>query len=282
MNTKTPSIALTIAGSDCCSGAGIQADLKTFSYHECHGLTALTCVVAESPETVVSIHPVPTTVLKEQIEILLNTYPVGAIKTGMLYSKEHLLAVAEILSKRTNIPLIVDPVMVATSGSTLVDKNAIQTYRDQLLPLATLITPNMPEAAVLLDEPIQAKADLEPAAKKLSELYQTSVLLKGGHLPGNDDILDILWHNGKAHHFTATKIDIACTHGTGCTLSAAITAHLAQGADMVDAVRSSIDWVHTAILDSFKWQSPKGNTIHCLNHLRNGKSNPLPPQHPTA
>jgi len=266
----TPSIALTIAGSDCSSGAGIQADLKTFSYHGCHGLTALTCVVAETPETVESIHPVPPAVLQEQVEILLNTYPVNAIKTGMLYSKAHLVAVVEMLSNRTNIPLVVDPVMVATSGSTLVDKNAIQTYRDRLLPLATLITPNMPEAAVLLDQPVETKADLEPAAKKLSELYQTSVLLKGGHLPGNQDRLDILWHDGKAHHFTASKIDIACTHGTGCTLSAAITAHLAQGANMIDAVTTSIDWVHSAILNSFKWQSHTGNTIHCLNHLRSG------------
>ncbi len=266
----TPSIALTIAGSDCSSGAGIQADLKTFSSHGCHGLTALTCVVAETPETVVSIHPVPAAVLQEQVEILLNTYPVDAIKTGMLYSKTHLVAVVEMLSNRTNIPLVVDPVMVATSGSTLIDKNAIQTYRDRLLPLATLITPNMPEASVLLDEPVETKTDLEPAAKKLSELYQTSVLLKGGHLPGNQDRLDILWHDGKAHPLTAPKIDIACTHGTGCTLSAAITAHLAQGANMIDAVTTSVDWVHSAILNSFKWQSPTGNTIHCLNHLRGG------------
>ncbi|MGJ8655122.1 MAG: bifunctional hydroxymethylpyrimidine kinase/phosphomethylpyrimidine kinase [Akkermansiaceae bacterium] len=266
----TPPIALTIAGSDCSSGAGIQADLKTFSYHGCHGLTALTCVVAETPEIVESIHPVPPAVLQEQVKILLDSYPVDAIKTGMLYSKAHLVAVVEMLSNKTHIPLVVDPVMVATSGSTLVDKNAIQTYRDRLLPLATLITPNMPEASVLLDQPVETLADLEPAAKKLSELYHTSVLLKGGHLPGNDDRLDILWHKGTAHHFSASKIDIACTHGTGCTLSAAITAHLANGANMIDAVSTSIDWVHSAILNSFKWKSPSGNTIHCLNHLRKG------------
>lgn len=265
---KPPSIALTIAGSDCSSGAGIQADLKTFTHHGCHGLTALTCVVAETPETVVSIHPVPPTVLQEQVEILLSTYPVNAIKTGMLYSKAHLVAVVEMLSKRTDIPLVVDPVMVATSGSALVDKNAIQTYRERLLPLASLITPNMPEASVLLEEPVETKADLEPAAKKLSELYQTSVLLKGGHLPGDEEILDVLWHDGKAHHFTASRIDIACTHGTGCTLSAAITAHLAKGNNMVDAVTASVEWVHSVIKNSFKWKSPTGNTIHCLNHLR--------------
>ncbi len=267
-----PPITLTIAGSDCSSGAGIQADLKTFSHHRCHGLTALTCVVAETPEKVESIHPVPPTVLQEQVEILLNTYPVDAIKTGILYSKAHLVAIVEILSNSPTIPLVVDPVMVATSGSTLVNKNAIETYRERLLPLATLITPNMPEASVILDRPIETKDDLEPAAKELARLYNTSVLLKGGHLPGNDDRLDILWHEGKAHHFTAPKIDIACTHGTGCTLSAAITAHLAKGANMVDAVTTSVDWVHSAILNSFKWHSPSGNTIHCLNHLHSASS----------
>lgn len=266
-----PPIALTIAGSDCSSGAGIQADLKTFSHHGCHGLTALTCVVAETPEIVVSIHPVPTTILRDQLEILLSSYPVNAIKTGMLYSKAHLIAVAEILSKSPRIPLIVDPVMVATSGSTLVATDAIQSYRDRLLPLATLITPNMPEAAVLLDEAVESSSDLEPAAKKLSELFNTSVLLKGGHIPGNEDRLDVLWHAGKAHHFSAPKIEIACTHGTGCTLSAAITAHLAQGTDMLDAVTNSIHFTRSAIIHSFKWpslQSPKSSKIHCLNHLR--------------
>lgn len=263
-----PPIALTIAGSDCSSGAGIQADLKTFSTLGTHGLTALSCVVAETPESVESIHPVPSPILQEQVEILLNTYPVNAIKTGMLYSKAHLVAVVEMLASRTHIPLVVDPVMVATSGTTLLNNDAIQAYRERLLPSATLITPNMPEASVLIDSPIETKEDLEPAAKKLSELYQTSVLLKGGHLPGDQDRLDILWHNGKAHHYTSPKIEIACTHGTGCTLSAAITAHLAKGKSMTDAVESSIDWVHQAISTSFKWQSPSGNTIHCLNHIQ--------------
>ena len=265
-----PSIALSIAGSDCSSGAGIQADLKTFSTHGCHGLTALTCVVAETPGNVASIHPVPPAILQQQIEILLEAYPVKAIKTGMLYSKAHLVAVTEILSEYKHIPLVTDPVMVATSGSQLLDKNAIQSYRDRLLPLASLITPNMPEASVLLDEPVEIKSDLEPAAKKLSELFKTSILLKGGHLPDNGDRLDVLWHNGTAHHFTAPLIEIGCTHGTGCTLAAAITAQLSQGVDMVDAIRKSVEWVHSCISDSFKWPSPSDpkQNIHCLNHLK--------------
>lgn len=265
----SPPIALTIAGSDCSSGAGIQADLKTFSHHGSHGLTAVTCVVAETPEKVISIHSVPPAILQEQISILLKTYPINAIKTGMLYSKAHLVATYELLEK-TDIPLVVDPVMVATSGTSLLDDSAITAYKDRLLPRATLITPNMPEASVLLGRPIESPDDLEPASKELSEMFQTSCLLKGGHLPGEGDRLDMLWHEGKAYHFTASKINIACTHGTGCTLSAAITAQLAHGANMLDAVSASLDWVHSAIMNSFKWESPSGNTIHCLNHLRGG------------
>ena len=268
-NPVHPPVALTIAGSDCSSGAGIQADLKTFSHHGCHGLTAVTCVVAETPEHVESIHSIPPAVLQDQLEILLRTYPIKAIKTGMLYSKAHLVAAYELL-ENTGIALVVDPVMVATSGASLMDQSAISAYKDRLLPLATVITPNMPEASVLLDRPVKAKDDLEQAAQELAETYGTSCLLKGGHLPGNEDRLDILWHEGKAHHFTASMIEIACTHGTGCTLSAAITSQLAHGVELVDAVSASLDWVHSAIMNSFQWESPTGNAIHCLNHLRNG------------
>ncbi len=268
-NSVQPPVTLTIAGSDCSSGAGLQADLKAFSFHGCHGLTAVTCVVAETPEHVESIHPVPPAILQEQLEILLSTYPIKAVKTGMLYSKAHLVAAYELLEK-SDIALVVDPVMVATSGASLVDQSAISAYKDRLLPLATLITPNMPEASVLLGRPVETKDDLEKAAQDLAEKFNTSCLLKGGHLPGDDDRLDILWHEGLAHHFTASKIDIACTHGTGCTLSAAITAQLAHGVEMVDAVSASLDWVHSAIMNSFQWNSPSGNTIHCLNHLRSG------------
>ena len=265
-----PPITLTIAGSDCSSGAGIQADLKTFSHLGCHGLTALTCIVAETPDIVKSIHPVPPAVLQDQVSLLLKSYPVAAIKTGMLYSKAHLIATAELLSD-TNIPLIIDPVMVTTSGASLIDPSAIEAYKTRLFPLAKLITPNMPEASVLLGRRVELKSQLEPAAKELSERFNTSVLLKGGHIPGNEERLDILWHNGKAHHFTARMIDIPSTHGTGCTLSAAITSHLAHGSNMIDAVSTSIDWLHSAIMNSFQWQSPTSDKkIYSLNHLRGG------------
>ena len=263
----TPPITLTIAGSDCSSGAGIQADLKTFSHHGCHGLTAISCVVAETPKVVSSIHPVPPSILQEQIELLLNAYPIQAIKTGMLPSQDHLIAVVNALSNSRNIPLVIDPVMVSSSGSNLVDQHAIVTYREKLLPLASLITPNLPEASVLLDQAVESENDLVEAAQKLSELYNTSILLKGGHLPGKGDRVDTLYHNGTIHQFTSPLIDIACTHGTGCTLSAAIVSHLARERNMVDAISESIKWLHNAIKTSYQWNSPSGETIHCLNHL---------------
>lgn len=262
-------VTLTIAGSDCSSGAGIQADLKTFSHHGTHGLTAVTCVVAETPAKVRSIHPIPPAILQDQLEVLLEAYPIGAVKTGMLYSKAHIVAVTELLSDK-NIPLVVDPVMVATSGTSLLDKNAIESYHTRLLPLATLITPNMPEAEVLLEKPVRTIADLEPSAKELSEKYGCSILLKGGHLEEGNECIDVLWHESKSYHYASPRIEIGCTHGTGCTLSAAITAQLAHGANMEDAVSAAKQWVHGAIANSFNWDSPKEGTVHCINHLRAG------------
>eukprot|EP00112_Aurelia_sp_Birch-Aquarium-sp1_P005143 Seg15828.1 transcript_id=Seg15828.1/GoldUCD/mRNA.D3Y31 product="putative hydroxymethylpyrimidine/phosphomethylpyrimidine kinase 2" protein_id=Seg15828.1/GoldUCD/D3Y31 len=260
-------VTLTIAGSDCSSGAGIQADLKTFSYHGTHGLTAVSCVVAETPALVRSIHPVPPAILQDQLAVLLDAYPITAVKTGMLYSKAHIVAVTELLTDK-NIPLVVDPVMVATSGTSLLDQTAIASYCDRLLPLASLMTPNMPEAEVLLGGAVRTLDDLEPSAKALAEKFGCSVLLKGGHLEEGQDCVDVLWHQGKAYHYSAPRVEIGCTHGTGCTLSAAITAQLAHGANMEDAVSASKQWVHSAIANSFKWNKDDGTSIHCLNHLR--------------
>jgi hydroxymethylpyrimidine/phosphomethylpyrimidine kinase len=144
-------IALTIAGSDCSAGAGLQADLKTFQHFQVYGLTAVTCVVSETPLIVRHVHPIPVDVVIDQVELLLQTFPIGAIKTGMLYSAAHIERLAELLAKYPNIPLVIDPVMIASTGDPLIEENAIIAYKEKLLPLATLITPNLPEAAVLLD-----------------------------------------------------------------------------------------------------------------------------------
>lgn len=260
-------VALTIAGSDCSSGAGLQADLKTFSYHGVHGLTAVTCVVSETPHTVSDIHAVPPAILQDQVKLLLKTYPVAAIKTGMLYSKSHIVAITEILEK-TDIPLIIDPVMVATSGASLLKDDAIRAYKERLFPQSALITPNMPEASVLLDERISEREQMEDAALKLAKTYSTSVLLKGGHLPQDEERLDILAHEGEIYRFTAQTVDIHSTHGTGCTLSAAITALLAKGKTLPDAVSEAKQWVHSSILHSLHWPDCGAGETLCLNHLR--------------
>ena len=187
-----PQVVLSIAGSDCLSGAGIQADLKAFSYFGTHGLTAITCVVAETPNEVISIHPIPLAILQDQIRILLETYQIKAIKTGMLYSKSHIVAITELLQQQP-IPVIVDPVMVASSGAHLLKEDAVEAYISRLLPIAQLVTPNLAEASVLLNQEITQVGQLEDAAHEISSIYNISCLIKGGHLPAEDDRIDVLW-----------------------------------------------------------------------------------------
>ncbi len=269
-------IVLTIAGSDCSSGAGIQADLKTFTTHQVHGLTALTCVVAETPRTVASIHEIPSISLQEQLHALLSAYPIQAIKTGMLHSKAHIIAIAEIL-EQTNIPLVVDPVMISSSGSPLISDTAIKAYKERLLPITHLITPNMPEASVLLGRDITKEQDLERAAQDIAETFHLSCLLKGGHLAGDGDRIDTLWHDGKVTRFRHPMIDIPCTHGTGCTLSAAITANLATGLDLTKSCAKSIQWLQNVITTSHRWPANDKGEIFCLNHWQpddNDEHNP--------
>lgn len=242
---------LTIAGSDCSAGAGIQTDLKTFTANGTYGLTALTCIVAEVPGEVRTIESVPPAVLQDQINILLETYRIDAIKTGMLYLRAHTVATAEILSKK-DIPLVVDPVMVATAGIPLLDDKAIATFKDRLLPLATLATPNIPEALTLLGTPeanIETIETMEHAAEELSKQLNTSILLKGGHLPESQDRTDVLYHAGNIHHFTSSSISTPHTHGTGCTLAAAITANIAKGAPLPDAIAKAKDYIVKHLTD---------------------------------
>lgn len=250
----SPPVVLSIAGSDCSSGAGIQADLKTFSAQGCHGLTVLTSVVAEVPGKVARIQLLNPEIIAEQIRVLAEAFPIAAAKTGMLGGRAQMEAVIAAWQpmRERGVPLIIDPVMVATSGSRLLDEEAISLLTDQLFPLATLITPNLDEANVLLGGKITSRKEMEAAARELSRRHGCAVLLKGGHLPG-DDTSDLLIQDGAATWFEGRRFPGIRTHGTGCTYSAAITAGFARGLSLVEAVRLGKQFVHAAIAGHFRW-----------------------------
>jgi len=266
---QTP-VALTIAGSDCSAGAGIQADLKTFSALGVYGLTAVTCLVAEVPRKVSRIEPATARMVREQIEVLLKNFRVGAIKTGLLCSAKIVCAVAQAIQDgeriaARSIPFVLDPVMIATSGDNLLESEAVEAYERELFPLATLITPNLDEAALLLGVVINDPRQMESAAKVLARKYHASILLKGGHLRG-DNAIDLLFHRGEFTEFSAPFVRGVETHGTGCTYSAAITAGLASGFSLEQAIRRAKKFVTESIKRSFRWRRNSRRTIEALNH----------------
>lgn len=266
-NPEVP-VALTIAGSDSSAGAGIQADLKTFSALGVYGLTAITCVVAETPGRVSEIEPVSAKMVSAQIEVLLKSFPVAAIKTGLLFSGEIVSAIAETLRARATLPLVIDPVMVATSGDLLLRDDAVDAYEQELFPLASLITPNLDEAARLLGEAIGDLNAMRTAGARLAEKYQVPVLLKGGHLAGQDAI-DLLFVAGDVVEFSAPFLRGIATHGTGCTYSAAIAAGLAKGLLLEESVRRAKKFVTATIAQHLSWESAGEASLHALNHLPN-------------
>ena len=265
-------VALTIAGSDSSAGAGAQADLKTFGSLGVYGLTAITCVVAETPGKVERIQAVTADVVATQIMLLLEHFPVAAIKTGLLHSGEIVSQVATILRKHKTgdgqrIPLVVDPVMVATSGDLLLKKEAIQVYENELFPLAAVVTPNLDEAATLLGEPIGDLDGLRTAGQELATRYGVPVLLKGGHLQ-SDLAVDFLCINRGVVEFSAPFVPGVHTHGTGCTYSAAIAAGLASGLPLEESVRRGKQFVTAAIAQHLAWPR-NGDSVHALNHSPN-------------
>ena len=263
MNPNPPPVALSIAGSDCSGGAGIQADLKTFLKHGVHGLSVITCVVAETPREVRSIEELGASSLEAQLKILTDSYPIRAAKTGLLPSAASIQTIVEIL-KKTEIKMVVDPVMIASTGTPLTGEETLAAMTGQLLPLASLITPNIPEAEALLGRSIQSEAELESAARDMAQRYNVSCLLKGGHLPGSAERRDTLWHQDQVDHFTHPYIAIPNgVHGTGCTLSAAITAGLAHGKAVPDAVAAGIDYVQRLIKSAHAWEHGD-ESIRCL------------------
>ncbi|MBA3832755.1 MAG: bifunctional hydroxymethylpyrimidine kinase/phosphomethylpyrimidine kinase [Chthoniobacterales bacterium] len=263
---RTIPVALTIAGSDCSAGAGLQADLKTFSALGVYGLTAVTCVIAEVPGKVSRIQAVDAENLREQIGLLLANFPIAAVKTGLLFSPEVVGVVANIFAQPAaqKIPLVIDPVMVATSGDSLLQPAAVDIYRARLFPLATLVTPNMAEAAVLSGLPVRNLEEMRTAGEQLQATFGKPFLVKGGHLTGGR-ATDLLVDGASVEEFSAPFIDEVSTHGTGCIYSAAIAAGLAQGMALRPAITRAKEFVRRAISGHLTWTNSLGE-IHALNH----------------
>ena len=245
MTHLAPPIALTIAGSDSGGGAGIQADLKTFSAFEVYGTSAVTAITAQNTVGVSSIHAVPIAMVRAQIDAVATDLRPNALKTGMLMNEGLVCEVAAAIREHRLNRYVMDPVMVATSGDRLLDSGAEKSLLTELLPLTTLITPNLHEAALLVGQPLHSLKDLQAASRNLVERGAGAALIKGGHLEG--DAIDILWDGSEERIWQRPKINTTRTHGTGCTLSAAITAGLAHGEDLGDAVNQAIQFVVRAI-----------------------------------
>jgi hydroxymethylpyrimidine/phosphomethylpyrimidine kinase len=253
--------ALTIAGSDSGGGAGIQADLKTFSAFRVFGMSVVTAVTAQNSLGVQGVENVPATFVALQLESVLSDFGTDAAKCGMLSTAPIIGAVAGTLARHPVDKLVVDPVMVAKSGDALLEPDARRALIDRILPLALVVTPNLPEAETLAGIPVASRVDMEEAARRIHALGPRYVLVKGGHLKG--DAVDVLW-NGKAFTaFSAPRVDSANTHGTGCTLSAAIAAGLARGQAIGDAIRDAKAYVTRAIREGF----PAGRGVGQLRHF---------------
>ncbi len=243
-------IALTVAGSDSGGGAGIQADLKTFAALGVHGTSAITCLTAQNPRGVRGVLATTPANLRQQIEAVFEELPPAAVKTGMLFSAKLIEVVVAHFQKRRRPPLVVDPVMVATSGARLLEPAAMRALTKRLLPLATLVTPNLDEAQLLLDLPIRDEEDLRTAARRLHEEYGCAALVKGGHLRGAREAVDIFFDGEEELMLSAPFVRGVSTHGTGCTYSAAITALLARGCSLPEAVTQAKEFITGAIAES--------------------------------
>ena len=240
-------VALTIAGSDSSGGAGIQADLKTFHAFGVFGTSAITAVTVQNTLGVRAVHAIPIEIVRAQIEAVMQDMKPGACKTGMLATAELVGVVAESIQTSGVRHVVVDPVMVATSGDRLLESGAERAIINELLPLASIVTPNLDEAAVLTGTSIGNQEQMEAAARRIVELGARAVLVKGGHLADTDVIVDVFYDGTDVRAFKQPRLHTRNTHGTGCALSAAIAADLASGRTLNSAVERAIDFVHRAI-----------------------------------
>lgn len=247
--TRLP-VALTIAGSDSGGGAGIQADLKTFAALGVHGTSVVTCLTAQNPKGVLGVQAATPRIVRQQLDAVFDELPPAACKTGMLFSAGIIRVVVEYFDGKKRPPLIVDPVMIATSGARLLEKSAVRSVCDHLLPRATLLTPNVDEAESLLGLRIQDEEAVREAAHQLVARYGCAALVKGGHLKGTREALDVFYDGKSELLLSAPRVRGVATHGTGCTYSAAIAAYCARGEVLVEAVKLAKDFITRAISGS--------------------------------
>jgi len=253
---------LTIAGSDSGGGAGIQADIKTITLLGSYAASALTALTAQNTRCVSSIHGLPPSFVIDQVDTVLSDISMDVIKTGMLHTPAIISALSDYLcERRTMLPLVIDPVMVATGGAVLMEREAAYLFTEQLLPLAYLLTPNIPEAERLLGRTIKTETEMEQAARDLQALGAANVLVKGGHLSGRQSV-DILFDGSAVHYFSADRVFTSNTHGTGCTFASAIATFLAQGEPLKTAVEKAKEFITTAINQS----RPIGKGHSPVNH----------------
>ncbi|MCM1114878.1 MAG: bifunctional hydroxymethylpyrimidine kinase/phosphomethylpyrimidine kinase [Clostridium sp.] len=255
--------ALTIAGSDSCGGAGIQADIKTMTMNGVYAMSAITALTAQNTTGVTGIMEVTPQFLKEQIDDVFSDIRPDAVKIGMVSSSELIKAIAERLKAFEAENIVVDPVMVATSGSRLINEDAIATLKNELLPIAAIVTPNIPEAEVLSGISIHSEQDMIKAAEIISKAYNCAVLCKGGH--SLNDANDLLFANGSYQWFNGKRIDNPNTHGTGCTLSSAIAANLAKGFDLSVSVERAKAYISGALADMLDLGKGSGPMNHAFN-----------------
>ena len=242
---KSMPVVMTIAGSDSGGGAGIQADLKTFYALGVFGTSAITCLTAQNPRTITAVHAAGAGMVAAQIDAVCDYFPVAAIKTGMLFNEEIILAVAAALRRRRFRHVVIDPVCRSTSGHDLLQKKALRALCEKLLPLATVITPNAPEAELILSRRILTPDDQRAAAEELGRRFGTACVVKGGHLKGRRAV-DVLFHSGRLHEFRLERLGPKL-HGTGCVFSAALAARLALGHELPRAVGLAKQYVFRLI-----------------------------------